>query len=190
MALKAGYYGVKKSVARAINDLITTVSGMKIIKSFGDGLNLTQQGKLNLTAATASKMGGVKVGDGLSINEGVLSADARGLTIDVLYDNENTSIPATIELAHPYTDYKFIVFGCYETENQSYNDMYGSNVFLSDQLEEVRTGAIAGSKSAAVQLLGWQDQAHYCKITITDTTHFSKVASNYPPNLGKIYGIK
>lgn len=186
MALKAGYIGIKKSMLGLINSLASA----KLIKSFGDGLNLTQAGKLNMTAATASKIGGVKVGEGLSINEGVLSTNSQGLTIDVLYDNENTSIPDAIELVHPYTDYKFIVFGCYETENLTYNDMYGCNVFLSGQLEEVRTGAIAGNKTATVQLLGWQDQGHYCKLTITDTTHFSKVRSNYPPNLGKIYGIK
>ena len=58
--------------------LALQTAGMKIIKSFGDGLNLTNAGKLNLTAATANKLGGVKVGDGLSIDDGVLSADNVG----------------------------------------------------------------------------------------------------------------
>ena len=74
MALKAGYIGIKKSMLGLINSLAST----KLIKSFGDGLNLTQAGELNMTAATASKIGGVKVGDGLSIDEGVLSVDSVG----------------------------------------------------------------------------------------------------------------
>lgn len=74
MALKAGYVGVKKSVLSFINNLV----GSKIIKTIGDGLSLTNAGKLNLTAATASKIGGVKVGDGLAIENGVLNVTATG----------------------------------------------------------------------------------------------------------------
>jgi len=43
MALRAGYYGVKKSVQAVISNL----SGAKIIKSIGDGLKLTSAGKLS-----------------------------------------------------------------------------------------------------------------------------------------------
>lgn len=78
MALKAGYIGIKKSMLGLINSL----GSAKIIKSFGDGLNLTSAGKLNLTAASASKMGGVKVGEGLSIENGVLSAAGGGLVYE------------------------------------------------------------------------------------------------------------
>lgn len=78
MALKAGYIGIKKSMLGLINSL----GSAKLIKSFGDGLNLTSAGKLNLTAASASKMGGVKVGEGLSIENGVLSASGGGLVYE------------------------------------------------------------------------------------------------------------
>lgn len=71
MALKAGYMGIKKSMLGLIN----SISSAKIIKTIGDGLNLTNAGKLNVTAATASKIGGIKVGSGLSIDDGVLSAE-------------------------------------------------------------------------------------------------------------------
>lgn len=74
MALKAGYIGIKKSMLGLINSLASA----KLIKSFGDGLNLTNAGKLNMTPATASKIGGVKVGDGLAINDGVLSCTVTG----------------------------------------------------------------------------------------------------------------
>lgn len=43
MALRAGYYGVKKNVLSAIAGL----SGAKIIKTIGDGLKLTSAGKLS-----------------------------------------------------------------------------------------------------------------------------------------------
>ncbi len=75
MALKAGYIGIKKSMLGLINSLASA----KLIKSFGDGLNLTNAGKLNMTAATASKIGGVKVGDGLEITgQGVLNCTVTG----------------------------------------------------------------------------------------------------------------
>ena len=74
MALRAGYYGLKNTVKNKLEKLAADTSGMKIIKTIGDGLNLTNAGKLNVTAATDSKLGGFKVGSGLSIEDGVLSA--------------------------------------------------------------------------------------------------------------------
>ena len=95
MALRSGYYGLKKSAINALMSLASTTAGMKIIKSFGDGLNLTNAGKLNLTAATENKLGGVKVGDGLSIEDGVLSADSTGLSVELIYDGNGD--PAALE---------------------------------------------------------------------------------------------
>lgn len=66
MALRAGYIGIKKSWLGLINKLSTA----KIIKSIGNGLELTSAGKLNVTAASASAIGGLKVGDGLSVGSG------------------------------------------------------------------------------------------------------------------------
>lgn len=90
MALKAGYIGIKKSMLGLLNSLPSA----KLIKSFGDGLNLTNAGKLNMTAATASKIGGVKVGEGLKINDGVLSIDGSGL-IDYSTEEQDTGIKWT-----------------------------------------------------------------------------------------------
>lgn len=78
MALRAGYYGLKNSVKRTLEKLAKDTAGMKIIKTIGDGLNLTSAGKLNVTAATASKIGGIKVGEGLEIVDGVLNVTASG----------------------------------------------------------------------------------------------------------------
>lgn len=94
MALRAGYYGLKNSVKKKLEKLAVDTSGMKIIKSFGDGLNLTQAGKLNMTAATASKIGGVKVGSGLAIDDGVLSTDGTGL-IDYSTTEQDTGVKWT-----------------------------------------------------------------------------------------------
>lgn len=78
MALRAGYYGLKGSLKKAVEKLLSDTAGMKIIKTIGDGLQLTSAGKLNVTAATSSKIGGIKVGDGLSIDDGVLNVDSVG----------------------------------------------------------------------------------------------------------------
>ena len=43
MALRAGYYGIKKNVL----DVISKLSGAKVIKTIGDGLKLTTAGKLS-----------------------------------------------------------------------------------------------------------------------------------------------
>lgn len=79
MALKAGYIGLKKGIAAGISDLISKSSGAKWIKSFGDGLDLSDAGELDLEAASASKIGGIKVGEGLEITEnGVLNVTVSG----------------------------------------------------------------------------------------------------------------
>ena len=91
MALRAGYYGLKNSVKRNLEKLLADMAGAKIIKSFGDGLNLTNAGKLNLTAATASKIGGIKVGEGLEIVDGVLNVTSTG-SPDYSTDEQETGI--------------------------------------------------------------------------------------------------
>lgn len=114
MALRSGYYGLKKSAINALMSLASQTAGMKVIKSFGDGLNLTSAGKLNLTAATANKLGGVKVGDGLSIEDGVLSVDGDigGYTEDLLYGSTTITYPpaqlSDYTLAHDIKDYDVI----------------------------------------------------------------------------------
>lgn len=78
MALRSGYYGLKNATKKILEKLAADTAGMKIIKSFGDGLSLSNAGKLNTTAATANKLGTIKVGQGLSIENGVLSVDSSG----------------------------------------------------------------------------------------------------------------
>ena len=109
MALRAGYYGLKNTVKKKLEKLAADTSGMKIIKTIGDGLNLTNAGKLNVTAATADKLGGIKVGSGLEIANGVLSATGSDLTSDLLY-NTAAATSGEATLAHDVKDYKFLLF--------------------------------------------------------------------------------
>lgn len=47
MALRAGYYGIKKSVARILEKLASDMAGAVIIKSVGDGLSISEEGVLS-----------------------------------------------------------------------------------------------------------------------------------------------
>lgn len=100
MALRAGYYGVKKSVLAAISNL----SGAKIIKSIGDGLKLTSAGKLSCDIDA----------DTMEFKAGKLSAKiTSGFDREILWGNDEITYPptkpSTIDLSEAYTDYDMIV---------------------------------------------------------------------------------
>lgn len=100
MALRAGYYGVKKSVLAAISNL----SGAKVIKSIGDGLKLTSAGKLSCDIDA----------DTMEFKAGKLAAKiTSGFEREVLWGNEEITYPptkpATIDLSGSYADYDMIV---------------------------------------------------------------------------------
>lgn len=193
MALRAGYYGLKNSVKKKLEKLAADTTGMKIIKTIGDGLNLTNAGKLNVTAATASKIGGVKVGDTLTIEDGVLDVVGAGMVVDTLYTQEPGNVPAeAIELEHPYTDYKFLYFQVYDTESSTYVDLMGNNLFTTASLELLRTGALdVSGKTSDFMIYAWMHGIDVTRYTITDTTHFARTFnSNNNMKLLGIYGIK
>ena len=83
MALRSGYYGLKNATKKILEKLVVDTAGMKIIKSFGDGLSLSNAGKLSVTAGSASKIGGFKVGEGLEVSDGVLNCTVDGGGIDL-----------------------------------------------------------------------------------------------------------
>ncbi len=97
MALRAGYYGVKKSVLAAISNL----SGAKIIKSIGDGLKLTNAGKLSCDIDTdtmefkAGKLSAKNLGGGVKYK--VYQGQGGQNTVITLDDTPN-SIIAVYEL--------------------------------------------------------------------------------------------
>lgn len=79
MALRSGYYGLKNVTKKILEKLAADTEGMKIIKSFGDGLSLSDSGELDMTAGSASKIGGFKVGDNLEVDEnGALNCTVDG----------------------------------------------------------------------------------------------------------------
>ena len=94
MALKAGHKGIKNTLKLALEKLVADTAGMKIIKTIGDGLQLTDAGKLNVKAATASAIGGIKVGEGLEIEDGVLNVTASG-GIDYSTEKQDTGLKWT-----------------------------------------------------------------------------------------------
>lgn len=54
MALRAGYYGLKNSVKRSLEKMAVDISGMKIIKTIGNGLKLTNNGSLSVDVLSDS----------------------------------------------------------------------------------------------------------------------------------------
>lgn len=134
MALRSGYYGLKNATKKILEKLATDTAGMKIIKSFGDGLSLSNAGKLSVTAATASKMGGFKVGNGLSMEDGVLSVDNPLSVVDI---NLNT---ITVNKGTLDTDKSFI-------------QRYGNVVTAAFRL----TGVTAAGGDTLITLPAWMN---------------------------------
>lgn len=109
MALRAGYYGIKSSVKKTLETLAADVAGMKIIKSFGESFNLTPAGKLNLLTASESRVGGVKVGNGLTMVDGVLSTSGGAFTITPLISGV-ISAAGEIIVSDDITNYDILEF--------------------------------------------------------------------------------
>lgn len=96
MALRAGYYGVKKSVLDAIAGMV----GSKIIKSIGDGLKLTSAGKLSCdidTDTMAFKSGKLSVKNAAGVKCKVYQGQGGTDTVITL-DDTPSSIIAIYEL--------------------------------------------------------------------------------------------
>lgn len=105
-----------------------SVSKLGLVK-IGDNVNISSGGAISVPVGSAETAGVFKVGENLSVDEnGALSASAgsAGLTADVLYDGNLTSANSStpIVLAHPVTDYKFILFIQHDSGNS-----VGSTIF-------------------------------------------------------------
>lgn len=97
MALRAGYYGIKKNVLSTISKL----AGAKVIKTIGDGLKLTAAGKLSCDIDTdtmefkAGKLAAKSTGFDFStdeVNTGQKWIDGKDIFCKVL-SNQILSIP-------------------------------------------------------------------------------------------------
>lgn len=107
MALRAGYYGVKKSILDAISGL----SGAKIIKTIGDGLKLTAAGKLSCDIDTTT----------MEFKNGKLASKGSGMERTSVYATL-TSASGTVELTHSIENGTFIEFIL--TDGSTYDSSY------------------------------------------------------------------
>lgn len=85
MALRAGYYGIKKTFKDAIESLIANMSDMVIIKSLDDALSLSDAGELSVDDASTSGKGIVQLDaepaedSGNAITSGAVFAALQGV---------------------------------------------------------------------------------------------------------------
>lgn len=96
MALRAGYYGVKKNVLATI----AAMAGAKIIKTIGDGLKLTSAGKLSCDIDT----------DTMTFKSGKLSA--KGGTWSMVGESPTTG---TVAIAIPANANEIMIVATYNT---------------------------------------------------------------------------
>ena len=105
MALKAGYYGVKKAILGTINSL----AGALVIKSLGEGLELSDAGELSCTStggvdySTTEQDTGLKWVDGKDIYQKTYMVDLTSDSLNVDLDIEGT-ISSVIKIEGVWTD--------------------------------------------------------------------------------------
>ena len=154
----------------------------------GDGIDITND-VISLETASANDIGGIKVGDGLSIDEnGVLSTigggagNASGVQVTELYVNDSGANTGNIILSNSYKNYDFIGFNfSWEAESPaSNNPIQNSSIVSVQQLEDSKVGKFSihgfGSRST-----------HFI---IVDDTTFNCTATENGQKISKIYGIK
>ena len=129
MALRAGYYGVKKSVLAALSNL----SGAKIIKSIGDGLKLTSAGKLSCDIDTNT----------MEFKSGKLASKGGG-KYDLLAGSETWpgDLINNVDVSEVIDNYDIIVASCsFGTQSSA-----ASNFFIPVDLLKQCTDATASGK--------------------------------------------
>ena len=100
MALRAGYYGLKNSVKKALENLAADIADAKIIKSVGDGLSLSAQGAL---AANIDS-------DTMEFKDHKLAAKVSSAAVIDDLISEAVSTTGEFTLTHDFTDYDLIEF--------------------------------------------------------------------------------
>lgn len=136
---------------------------------------LEEGGGYELPVASASTLGGVKIGDGLSITEGgVLSAAAGGgFSSETLYSNSASS--TTCALSKPITDYKMICVRFLRTNNLEVFNTYTTDYLLKLLQDGNSTGAATNDK--------------WCFFKPTDAS--TLVLTDYSDlHIYEVYGVK
>lgn len=149
-----------------------TASKAGVVK-VGNNIDVSS-GKISVPAASDETAGVVKVGANLSVDEdGFLNASAgsSGITVDELWSGNvsNDYVNITASLAHPLTDYKFLVV----SRNDGYNVQPGQLLYVPNMASgtnnsnylyfgsnniNIRLGdgtvSIGGSVTTNIKLLG------------------------------------
>lgn len=159
MALKAGYTGVKKSLVGFIN----SISGMKLIKTIGDGLDLTSAGKLNVVLDSET----------MEFVDNKVSSKSKGLTIIELFSSD-TATGTEIVLDDDVSNYKFLLF-------EAWDNAYKATAFVSCLDIEKGVTNVPG--------VSFGDQYSWYLIGADGVT-LTRTLSSSNLNVRKIYGVK
>lgn len=135
---------------------------------------LEEGGSYVLPVASANTLGGVKIGEGLSITEGgVLSAAGGGFSSETLYSNSASN--TTCALSKPITDYKMICIRFLRTNNLEVFNTYTVDYLLKLLQDSNSTGVATNDK--------------WCFFKPTDAS--TLVVTDYSDlHIYEVYGVK
>lgn len=166
MALKAGYYGVKKNVL----DNLEQLDGAKIIKSIGAGLNFSDAGQLSCKSATANQAGIAKstdyIGKDVTITAPLLKtldSDTGAVSgLSVTYDNEPGDASSTNLISSKGVYDAFKDFIKIETTTDSVTIAAGQNTDITPPAKsgysviatDLRLSGAGSTADAALALTG------------------------------------
>lgn len=154
MALRAGYYGLKKSMI----SFISSLSDAKIIKNIGNGLKLTNAGALSAEIDSATmefkngKIAAKAVSVDYSTDEALLPEkwiDGKALYRKVFTFDTTQTIPANgaVLITEDYADIDMIISG------QSFGAVESSQVLTSIQSGGIKLYADPATDSDGVILV-------------------------------------
>lgn len=168
MALRAGYYGVKKNLLSVINKL----SGAKVIKTIGDGLKLTSAGKLSCDIDTET----------MEFKNGKLAAKATsGINLTPLISGPITA-SGEVTLLDDLNNYDML-----EIVTQSTADgrsMVG-HIMVSTLLNYYTYSAVTSDPNYNVQGYGGE----YTRITAGQTTDKLNIMQLASVSIAEVNGI-
>lgn len=186
MALRAGYYGLKNSVKKALEKLASDMAGAKIIKSVGDGLSLSDQGALTANIKSIgdgldlSEQGSLSVdidSDTMEFKNGKLAAKSAASDIDTIYTNPGSTPVSSMILTGNISDYDMIVFDLIRTG--------GYHVFNTALAADISDGYI-------MTLLAYTGLSEFINLSYTESTNSFDVGQQGSQDIrvAKITGIK
>ena len=141
MALRAGYYGVKKSMLAAISSL----AGAKIIKTIGNGLNLSNAGTLKVDIDA----------DTMEFINGKLAVKSAGFDIKTLEYTGDGETSSTIDFSN-VTEKPKMILGITGVSSDGYNMLVQPFVY-----------GVLNSSTVYTQVNGTDFGLSYCDVSYT-----------------------